>query len=270
MVAKTRRSNTQLHQIVAILPGKKTRVKKDLETRIYHILDRAPAVFNGLTKVYTPAATTEDGEQPSEFSETRPAETVLVQMTAEQVVDELTTGLADLIDTVATMDRANCLAKADVKVGDRVICEQVPVTTLMMLEKELSDLASVVGRFPTLDPAISWRKDPARGEDGVYVSDVVESNSGKKIPKVVTLAPPTKEHPAQVTMVQEDVVVGRWALTKFSGAMTPQRVAGIKQRIEILREAVKFAREEANNITVEDVSYGEEFLNFVFKEEGGA
>jgi hypothetical protein len=47
------------------------------------------------------------------------------------------------------------VAKADIKVGDAVIARDVPVTYLIWLEKQLVEMATVVGKLPVLDNA-SW------------------------------------------------------------------------------------------------------------------
>jgi len=51
---------------------------------------------------------------------------------------------------------------------------------------------------------------------------------------------------------------------KFSGALPAQRVNELVDRVERLQEAVKFAREEANSLEVEDVKVGEKILGFLF------
>lgn len=62
----------------------------------------------------------------------------------------------------------------------------------------------------------------------------------------------------------EDVTVGNWRTVKFSGALPVKRVNDLLMRVEKLQEAVKFAREEANNMEVEDVKTGEAILGYLF------
>ena len=51
---------------------------------------------------------------------------------------------------------------------------------------------------------------------------------------------------------------------KFSGAMPARRVNEILERVEKLQQAVKFAREEANNVEIEDQRIGEQVFYYLF------
>jgi hypothetical protein len=62
----------------------------------------------------------------------------------------------------------------------------------------------------------------------------------------------------------EDIVVGFWRTVKFSGALPARRVNELAERVERLQEAVKFAREEANNLEVQDQKVGEKVFQYLF------
>jgi hypothetical protein len=51
---------------------------------------------------------------------------------------------------------------------------------------------------------------------------------------------------------------------KFSGALPAKRVNDLLERVEKLQHAVKFAREEANNIEVDQQKVGRTLLQFLF------
>ena len=51
---------------------------------------------------------------------------------------------------------------------------------------------------------------------------------------------------------------------KFSGALPAQRVNELLERVEKLQQAVKFAREEANNIEADEQKMGERVLGYIF------
>lgn len=246
---------TKLNQIIAVEKGVKNQTTR-VETDLYHSLEKKP-LFAGLSRRYTPKDE-EDGDR-------LPSEQVAVQLKSEDILTQLTQALTRLIDITATKDAANTRASADVTVDGIVIASQVPVTTLMFFEKELEKLAAFVGRLPVLDPTQSWSYDPSRG---AYASDSVQTVRTKKIPRNHVLYEATHEHPAQVQMFTEDVIVGTWEKVEFSGALPADRVRDISIRLDKLRTAVKFAREEANSIDVTDVHYGENILRFLF--EGGS
>ena len=71
------------------------------------------------------------------------------------------------------------------------------------------------------------------------------------------------QHPAQVDTFTEDVVVGQWKTIKYSGAMPQSRAAEVLERIGKLQAAVKFAREEANTITVTDRHVGKDVFAYL-------
>jgi hypothetical protein len=246
---------TKLSQIIAIEKGVKNQTTR-VETDLYHSLEKKP-LFAGLSRRYTPKDE-EDGDR-------LPSEQVAVQIKSEDVLTQLIQAVTRLIDVTATKDASNTFARADITVDGNVIALGVPVTTLMFLEKELEKLAAFVGRIPVLDPTQSWTYDTARG---VYASAAVQTVRTKKIPRNHVLYEATKEHPAQVQMFTEDVIVGTWEKVEFSGALPADRIAGISSRLDRLRTAIKFAREEANAIDVVDVYLGADFLSFLF--EGGS
>jgi hypothetical protein len=86
----------------------------------------------------------------------------------------------------------------------------------------------------------------------------------KKIPRNHVKAEATEKHPAQVEVYYEDVVVGTWRTIKFSGALPASRVNELLNRVEKLQEAVKFAREEANNTDVTEQKVGAKVFQYLF------
>ena len=85
----------------------------------------------------------------------------------------------------------------------------------------------------------------------------------KKVPRNHVKAEATKEHPAQVEVYHEDVVVGHWRTVRFSGALPARRVNELTDRVERLQRAVKFAREEANLREVEQQEVGAKVFEFL-------
>jgi hypothetical protein len=245
---------TKLNQILAIEKGVKNQTAR-VETDLYHLLEKRP-LFAGLSRTYVPKDE-EDGDR-------LPPESTSVQVKANDVLSQLTDVLVRLIDLTATKDTANTKAKADVVVDGRTIATGVPVTTLIFLEKELEKLAAFVGRLPQLDPAVTWAYDANRG---VYASEPVQTVRTKKVPRNHVLAEATEHHPAQVQLFHEDLIVGTWTKVDFSGALPADEIAAIATRLDKLRTAVKFAREEANSLEVHDVHYGAGVLGYLF---GGA
>ena len=240
----------KLNQVIAIEKGTKSRSLQDL-TESHHALQK-PALLAGISRTYRPKD--EEGEQ-------FPPESTRVQVKSEDVIRQTTEALTKLFDVVATKDWANCSAKADIVVDGKTLVAQVPATYLLFLEKQLVDLHTFVKKLPVLDASESWTFDPSAD---CWVTEPMQTLKTKKVPRNHVKAEATEKHPAQVEVYYEDIVVGSWRTVKFSGALAAKRVNELLGRVERLQEAVKFAREEANNLEVEERKVGQQILSYLF------
>lgn len=239
----------KLNQVLAIEKGVKDRTHA-LLTSAHHT--KTP-LLNGNTRNYERA--NDDGEQ-------FPPEAQRVQVRLQEVLTETQRGLQELFDVTAQRDYANCEAKADVVLDTgEVLLRGVPAVYLLWLEKRLVDLATFVDNLPTLSPEEEWTFDPTQN---CYRSAPLKTAKSKKISKAFVKYEATKEHPAQVDVVHEDVVQGYWTTTKFSGALPAQRVQEMRVRVTKLQAAVKFAREQANLQEAPKIKVGEPLLGYLF------
>ena len=165
------------------------------------------------------------------------------------------TTVGDYLNVMATRDFGNCEvgARADVKIGDRTIVTQAPVSFLLSLEKELVSLHTLVSNLPILDAATPWSFDD---QTGFYRSEPVQTTRTKKVPKAFVKAEATEKHPAQVEMFTEDIIVGTWTNVRLSGAIPETKRRELLARVVELQKAVKFAREQANGAEVERLTVG--------------
>ena len=92
----------------------------------------------------------------------------------------------------------------------------------------------------------------------------MRTNRTKKVPRNHVKAEATEKHPAQVEVYYEDIPVGYWTTVKFSGALPAKRVSTLLERVEKLQQAVKFAREEANNAEAVDKHVGDRVFGYLF------
>jgi len=242
---------TRLNQIIAVEKGIKQRVFEKL-TELHHVLAK-PTLLSGLTRTYQPK---------DENGDVQPSETTKVQVKGSRVLVEVQAIMTELFDVTATKDMANCAAKGDVKIGETVLLGQVPATYLLFLEKQLVDIHTFVEKLPILDPADEWKFDEASDS---FVTAPVETLRTRKVPRNHVKAEATAHHPAQVEVYNEDVVVGTWRAVKSSGALPALRVREMLERVETLQKAVKFAREEANNLEVVEQYVGKRVFDYLFK-----
>ncbi len=240
----------KLCQIIAIVKGLKQRTEKHL-TSVYQICQKGD-LFTGISRVYTPLD--DEGTQ-------LPEEGQRVQHRVDEMIDTVRVALTELYDTVATQDNANCSANADVKVAGVVIVRSVPVTHLLFLEKKLGDLATCIGKLPTVNPAVTWHEDRANDSYATMPSTTLKT---KKTPRVLKLAAATEQHPEQVEVHHEDIAVGNWSTTNFSGGMLQADKSDMLARCVALRDGVIQAREEANSMEVSRVLEAKAIFDFVF------
>jgi hypothetical protein len=242
---------TKLNQLIAIEKG----VRGDANTALtmtYQVVQKGEP-FIGISRTYQPL---NDGD-----IDLPPGESKRVQLNAELLIHDVGKKLGRLWDVASSKDATNTLAHADIVLEDgTVVAEHVPVTTMLWLEKQLVDLATLVGKLPTLDPARDWSYN---NNVAAYESEVEETRRTRKIEEPLTLAPATQQHPAQVVMVTKDVPVGIWKTTHFSGALPMSRVNDLADRVRKLSEAVKKARETANITDVVDVRTGQVLIDYL-------
>lgn len=241
----------KLNQVIAVEKGVKSRCHQEL-TQAHHGLQK-PELLQGIARTYTPKD--DDGDK-------FPDESTRVQVRAEDVVQQSGIILQELFDVTATKDWANCEARADVVLsnGEKIL-EKVPVAYLLFLEKQLVDLHTFVKKLPVLDAAFDWNYD---SKVDCMATSPTESLKTKKVPRNHVKAAATDKHPAQVEVYHEDVVVGTWKTTKFSGALEAKRVKQLVNRVEELQKAVKSAREQANMTDVTQQTVGATVFAYLF------
>ena len=240
----------KLNQIIAIEKSVKSQSFQEL-TEAHQSLQK-PALLAGISRTYRPKD--EEGEQ-------LPPESTRVQLKAQDVIRETTASLTRLFDVTATKDWANCVAKADVVVDGRTLLRQVPATYLLFLEKQLVDLHTFVKKLPVLDASEAWSFDASTGRlcDGACADAQDEEDAAQ---------PCQGGGDREASRAGRGVLRGRHcrllAHGEILGALPAQRGNELLPACERLQEAVKFAREEANSIEVEDQKVGAAFFDYLF------
>lgn len=241
---------TQLNQVISIEKNKKTQLNAEI-SELHHQTQK-PELMNGLHRTYTPK--TEEGE-------TFPDETKLVQIIYLDAIKQVRERMQIVLDLVATKDWANTMARANVVVNGTIFLEDVPVPHLLYLEDQLHHLYTFVDKMVELDPGEAWKFDENSGQ---YRSEPVRTSKTKKLQKPITMFEPTEHHPGQAQLVTEDVVIGHWTTTKFSGAIPKPVKNAMLVRIRELEDAVKFARVQANSMEVLEKKVGRKIFDHIF------
>lgn len=240
----------QIHQLLAKEPTVKAAALRTL-TAAHHNLGK-PALLSGLARVYAPLI--DGGEQ-------LPPESTRVQLNTLDAIAEVRGVLATLYDLTATKDAANQQARADIVVHGLTLAADVPVMTLLSLEKHLTDLSTFISKLPVADQAEDWHHDRGRGH---LATHAVRTLRTRKVPRNHVKAEATDKHPAQVEVYYEDVPVGEWSTVKYSGALQLAQVAEMGRRVRELQQAVAEARQRANSTPAPAKSLGAVMLGYVF------
>jgi hypothetical protein len=240
----------KLNQVIAVEKSVKTRVQQGIDG-LYKAIQK-PALFDGFVKAYKPML---------EDEPTQPQQQQKVQMTVTAVMQAVQNDLVSLFDVVAQKDFANTGATADIEIDGIVLAQGVPTTFLLFLEKQLTDLHTLVSKLPVLDPAEEWQYDEVKQ---LFKTAPAQTQRTRKVAKPLVLYPATPEHPAQTQVMHEDIPVGVYEHVKLSGATTESARKTLLSRIEKAARAVKFAREKANTVDAPKQYVGEAIIGWIF------
>lgn len=245
----------KLHELLA--------VNKSLETQATKVRTELAATFEKKRHLFEEKLTTFTSSKEGLPSGTENQSTLQTTVTKEFGL--LQPFLAKAIDAAYQVAEANTEARADIVLEDgSTLITGVPATALLELEKRVEEVRQLLVATPTLDPAKGFTSDEAKGVGVFKARDVVKTRT-QKTNEVITLAPATVEHPAQVQLVPIDKPVGTISEQEWSGLITPAAKSDYISRAETLGRAVRAARSRANTVEVDtNKRIGAKLLSFVF------
>ena len=148
------------------------------------------------------------------------------------MIDELEKALAltaDAFDVSYLIDEANTVARADLVVDGKVIAEQLPATFLLQLEKRLREVRLLFKDIPTFDPVRTWHPDATADKTNVLRADPVVTLRKQRTRKYNVMYDATKEHPAQIDVVEVDEPMGEIRAYDWTGMISPGKKAALLQ-----------------------------------------
>jgi hypothetical protein len=244
---------TKLNQVIAVEKGIKSRAH-GIISDLYKAIQK-PDLFNGLVRTYLKKD--DDGED-------LPSEKKHIQYRVPDILATIRISQSELFDITAQKDAANAVAKAAVLVDGKEVLAELPVTTLLFLEKQITDLRTFFETIPVLDGAENWQFDENLGD---YKTEPVQTHRTKKVVRPLVLYHATAEHPAQTQIVQEDVIAGFWSTVKLSAAMPKPAKEKMVSRLEKLLIGIKEARERANDVDAgRKVAVGSAIFHYLLTE----
>ena len=194
----------------------------------------------------------------SENDEQLPAKLTHVATTVDEELAITGKAYEAWIDAAIQKEQTNQRTEATLLIGDEAI--ELSATALLNLEAKLFELRLIYKQIPTNDVTLPWSFNESTG---YYDSEPEVRRSTKKITRFEVTYQATKEHPAQVEPVVEDVLAGHVTSTKQSGMITPTAKRARLERLEALIQAVKRARQRANDIKVAEVTIGGTILAYI-------
>lgn len=248
------KNKAKLNQIIAVEKGVKGKTHSSV-TQLHRITQK-PDLFNGLHREYRPK--NDEGTQ-------YPPESVRVQYTYDMVLRGMQNSIDELMHITARKDWTNCAARADVVVDNQTILSSVPITYLLFLEKQVTDIRKFIDTLPILDPSETWHLDQ---NSSLQKSETLMREKTQKVQRPIMLAEATTEHPAQAELITQDEIVGFWHQQKHSGAIPQSKKDGLLERVNKLLDAIKMAREEANTLEeVDSPDVGKNIFGYLMPEK---
>lgn len=240
------KAKPQLHELLAVeqeLKGNADRARnQSLET-----FRAKQAHFGGLRRTFRPFAVAENQENTGERLE---AETRLVTTVVEEL-ETMLKAVGEAVDVGYQIDEGNTRARADIVVDDQVVAADVPATFLLQLERRLREVSAVLKEVPCFDPVKLWHPDPGADKKHVLRADPVTTVRKQKTRKYKVMVEPTKEHPAQVDIVEVDEAIGEIRSHEWTGMISPRQKEALIEQLEKLVAAVRQARSRANTVEID-------------------
>jgi hypothetical protein len=236
-----------LHEILAVEQDVKANAER-ARSGLVETFRTKQTHFTGMRRTYRPFSVDEaSGEEGGERLE---AETQLAKTVPEQL-DLCLREVVKALDAGMQVDEANTRAKADIVVDGQVLLADVPATFLLQLERRLKEVQIVIKEIPCFDPVRIWSVDPAADKKHVLRAEPVVTIRKKRVRKYNVMVEATKEHPAQVDIVEVEEPTGEIRSYDWTGMISTGKKEALLEQLERLLAAVKQARSRANTVEVD-------------------
>lgn len=251
-----------LHEILAVEQDLKGNAERARTTTLESFRSKQNQ-YTGIRRTFRPFAVEEDGEDQA--AERLEAFTKL----AKTVVSDLESTLAIVAEAMTVgfqIDEANTRARADIVVDGETIASDVPATFLLQLERRLREVRSVLRESPTFDPVRVWTPDPDADRPHVLRADPVTTIRKARARKYNVMVEATKEHPAQVDIVEVDEPVGEIRSYEWTGKLSIAKKTALVEQVDKLIASVKQARSRANAVEVNtEIKIGKALTRFLLR-----
>jgi hypothetical protein len=205
-------------------------------------------------------ATPENENLEDEAAEEKPVITT--------VYDTLEFALRMFVRSEDLQCQKNCtnrIATGTVEWQGQAFLEELPIDELLGLEDRLAKLRALLAEMPTQDASRQWKRAPNLGNHVYEIEHPEYATKTKKTPVPIELSKATEQHPANVQLISEDVVVGKFKNIKRTGAATAWQKSEVLMRIDELIIEIKKARQRANETQTVDRKIGFEIVRLLLE-----
>lgn len=235
-----------LHEILAIEQEYKANAER-VRSQSIDTFRSKQKHFTGMRRTFRPFAV--DEQMGDDGGERLEAENRLVKTVPEEL-EQMLKSVSEAIDIGYQIDEANTKAKADIVIDEQVIATDVPATFLLQLEKRLREIRAVLKEIPCFDPVRIWNVDPGADKKYVLRAEPVTTIRKQRNKKYNVMYEATKEHPAQVDIVEIEEPIGEIRSYEWTGMVSPGKKNALLEQLEKLLSAVKTARSRANIVEI--------------------
>lgn len=242
----------KIHELLAVEGDLKAKANKALaEVRAF--FNAGAALFVGQMRTYKPLQ--DNGDQ-------YPPEIKVLGANVPEQLERIRKEFGNWVDLAVSKEVSNSQenARAMIFLDGFEYRLTLPVTALLNLESKLESLRDIYNAIPTNDVTDVWYRDIG---NNLWRSEPTVTYKGKKVNERFVKAEATDRHPAQVDIVTVDVREGSWTTTKTSGMLSPVEKNDRLTRLESLLQAVRKARQRANDVEAADIHIAEAIFDYV-------
>jgi hypothetical protein len=241
----------KLHQLLAVEKD----IKGQATLKKVQIIDTftRPELFEGFQRKYQSILDEGDDQLPGEVKN--------IQGIVNNLLQDYMSNQCQLVDLIFQKELSNLNAKADLKLSDSLVFENLPVQFLVQLENLFKDILITFKKLPMLDPAEKWEEDKTR--NNIYMTAEKKTIRTKKIQQPIVLHEGDAHHPPQTQLISIDKTTGHWVTTKFSGAITPSEKERLVSNCMTVLLKIKRAKSSANDIPIVKKEIGRSILEYV-------
>lgn len=216
---------------------------------------QVPNLINGYSKVFKKK---DDDILPEHYGHDEYKE---VALTVHDALAEASRYAAEALDLIATKDKTNQSANADLTIQD-VTFKNVPISHLLALDTYLTEWRKkFIEILPVLDQTRRWSEDEQR--QGLHRSapEITDRTVPDKV--VVSLTKATDKHPERAELIDKKVFVGTWENVVLSGAIPADRKKKLLDNADQAIAAVKDAISRANHTQAVEVTEGRQLMSLL-------